>query len=232
LECSHHCKFEIRLYCDGEMAYTVDMNRLSVCQLIITVFSSAYRCRLQALIPTVFLIRQFNSLLCFFSAQGEGKCFNKLFLLFKETLLNKTSVDALDISVAAENQSIDICDLERDIGPITEPEVSSATVLSSTTSFFYVSESISLFCSIHLTLLFRFNFTNQVLATLRPIKHMAICNKYEAQCETTRMLCMLSKRPEIHSYINKFGIVTILVKDLLNTRYSLFVSLPHKHQKW
>ena len=57
--------------------------------------------------------------------QGEGKCFNKLFLLFKETLLNKTSVDALDISVAAENQSIDICDLERDIGPITEPEVSS-----------------------------------------------------------------------------------------------------------
>jgi hypothetical protein len=137
----------------------------------------------------------------------------------------------LDISVAAENQSIDICDLERDIGPITEPEVSSASFLSSTTSFFYVSESISLFCAIHLTLLFRFNFTYQVLATLRPIKHMAICNKYEAQCETTRMLCMLSKRPEIHSYINKFGIVTILVKDLLNTRYSLFVWLPHKHQK-
>lgn len=74
---------------------------------------------------------------------------------------------------------------------------------------------------------FHFNFSHQVLATLRPIKHMAICNKYEAQCETTRMLCMLSKRPEIHSYINKFGIVTILVKDLLNTRYLLSESLPH-----
>ena len=31
LECSHHCKFEIRIYNDDNMAYTVDMNRLSVC---------------------------------------------------------------------------------------------------------------------------------------------------------------------------------------------------------
>jgi hypothetical protein len=59
-----------------------------------------------------------------------------------------------------------------------------------------------------------------VLATLRPIKHMAVCNKYEAQCETSRMLCMLAKRPEIHTYINLFGIVKILVEELLNSRYA------------
>lgn len=61
--------------------------------------------------------------------------------------------------------------------------------------------------------------TRQVAATLRPIKHMAVGNKYEAQCETSRMLCMLSKRAEIHSYISKSGIVTALVRELLNTRY-------------
>ena len=50
---------------------------------------------------------------------------------------------------------------------------------------------------------------------------MAVCNKYEAQCETSRMLCMLAKRPEIHTYINLFGIVTILVEELLNSRYTI-----------
>ena len=53
---------------------------------------------------------------------------------------------------------------------------------------------------------------------MKTIKDMAICNKYEAQCETSRMLCMLSKRVEIHPYISRFGIVTVLVKELLNTR--------------
>ena len=54
---------------------------------------------------------------------------------------------------------------------------------------------------------------------------MAVCNKYEAQCETSRMLCMLSKRPEIHTYINLFGIVTILVEELLNSRYTYMSSV-------
>jgi hypothetical protein len=48
---------------------------------------------------------------------------------------------------------------------------------------------------------------------------MAVTNKYEAQCETSRLLCQLSKRKEIHAYICKFEIVTILVKELLNTSY-------------
>lgn len=55
---------------------------------------------------------------------------------------------------------------------------------------------------------------------------MAVCQKYEAQCETSRMLCMLSKRPEIHTYINLFGIVTILVEELLNSRYTIIFPTP------
>lgn len=55
---------------------------------------------------------------------------------------------------------------------------------------------------------------------------MAVCQKYEAQCETSRMLCMLSKRPEIHTYINLFGIVTILVEELLNSRYAITFPTP------
>lgn len=54
---------------------------------------------------------------------------------------------------------------------------------------------------------------------------MAVCNKYEAQCETSRMLCMLAKRPEIHTYINLFGIVKILVEELLNSRYTFTLTI-------
>jgi hypothetical protein len=57
------------------------------------------------------------------------------------------------------------------------------------------------------------------VAALSPIHLMAVTNKYEAQCETSRLLCQLSKRKEIHAYICKFEIVTVLVKELLNTSY-------------
>ena len=55
--------------------------------------------------------------------QGEGKCFNKLFLVFKQALVNRTNLSALDISVSAENQTINTCEMERDMGPISELEV-------------------------------------------------------------------------------------------------------------
>lgn len=63
-----------------------------------------------------------------FFRKGEGKCFNKLFSVFKRTLLYNTSLDALDISVSAENQSLSICDMERHIGPVSETEVNQIVI--------------------------------------------------------------------------------------------------------
>lgn len=61
--------------------------------------------------------------------KGEGKCFNKLFSVFKRTLLHNTSLDALDISVSAENQSLSICQMERHTGPINETEVNAEMII-------------------------------------------------------------------------------------------------------
>lgn len=61
--------------------------------------------------------------------KGEGKCFNKLFSVFKRTLLHNTSLDALDISVSAENQSLSTCQMERHIGPINETEVNAKAIM-------------------------------------------------------------------------------------------------------